>query len=111
MTIYHHILLDCVLPFVKIICYNMDAEILRAILKSYSNAENIQSENYENVSKETLLCIQSDTILNTLCTSLSNLLCYKISKEAYQRYSVRLLIIYDYVTGCLTELVQYGEQF
>ncbi|XP_012534280.1 uncharacterized protein LOC105835493 isoform X3 [Monomorium pharaonis] len=79
MTIYHHILLDCVLPFVKIICY--------------SNAENIQSENYENVSKETLLCIQSDTILNTLCTSLSNLLCYKISKEAYQRYSVRLLII------------------
>lgn len=72
----------------------MDADILRAILKNCSDAENvIQSENYENISKETLLCIQSDTVLNTLCISLSNLLCYKISKEAYQRYSIRLLVI------------------
>ncbi|XP_012058917.1 PREDICTED: uncharacterized protein LOC105622094 [Atta cephalotes] len=45
------------------------------------------------MSKKTFLCIQSDAALNTLCSSLSNLLCYKISKEAYQRYSVRLLII------------------
>lgn len=71
----------------------MDADILRTILKSCNEAENIQSENYDNVSKETLLCIQSDTILNTLCISLSNLLCYKISKEVYQRYSIRLLVI------------------
>lgn len=72
----------------------MDTDILRAIIKSCSNTENNgQSEKYEDVSRETLLCSQSDAILNTLCKSLSNLLCYKISKEAYQRYSVRLLVI------------------
>ncbi|KYQ51646.1 hypothetical protein ALC60_09233 [Trachymyrmex zeteki] len=72
----------------------MDADILRAILKSYTDAENFfQSEDYKNMSKKTFLCIQSDVVLNTLCVSLSNLLCYKISKEAYQRYSVRLLLI------------------
>ncbi|KYN22442.1 hypothetical protein ALC57_05161 [Trachymyrmex cornetzi] len=72
----------------------MDADILRVILKSYTDAENLfQSEDYKNMSKKTFLCIQSDAVLNTLCLSLSNLLCYKISKEAYQRYSVRLLII------------------
>ncbi|XP_011059417.1 PREDICTED: uncharacterized protein LOC105148996 isoform X2 [Acromyrmex echinatior] len=73
---------------------DMDADILRAILKSYTDAEHFfQSEDYKNMSKKTFLCIQSDAVLNTLCLSLSNLLCYKISKEAYQRYSVRLLII------------------
>lgn len=72
--------------------YNMDADIITAILKS--DAENVaQSENCKDMSRETLLCSQSDTIFNALCTSLSNLLCYKISKEAYQRYSVRFLII------------------
>ncbi|KYM96148.1 PREDICTED: uncharacterized protein LOC108779669 [Cyphomyrmex costatus] len=72
----------------------MDADILRTILKSYTDADNfVQSEDYKNMSKKTLLCIQSDAALNTLCASLSNLLCYKISKEAYQRYSVRLLIV------------------
>lgn len=72
----------------------MDADVSRAILRSYSDTENvIQSENYKDMSKETLLCIQSDTVLNTLCISLSNLLYYKVSKEAYQRYSIRLLII------------------
>lgn len=70
----------------------MDADILKAILKSFNDAENVQYENYEE-SKKTSLCIQSDTVLNTLCISLSNLLCYKISKEAYQRYSIRLLTI------------------
>lgn len=74
--------------------YNMDADILRAILKSYNDAETfIQSESCKDMSKEILLSLQSDTILNTLCLSLSSLLCYKISKEAYQRYSIRLLII------------------
>jgi len=72
--------------------YNMDADIITAILKS--DIENVaQSENYKDISREILLSSQSDTILNTLCTSLSNLLCYKVSKEAYQRYSIRLLII------------------
>ncbi|KAL0133353.1 hypothetical protein PUN28_000834 [Cardiocondyla obscurior] len=71
----------------------MDAEVLREIIKSYSDANIVQSNKYLDVSKETLLCIQSDAILHTLCTSLSNLLCYKTSKEAYQRYSIRLLII------------------
>jgi len=74
--------------------YDMDADILRAILKSYNDDENfVQSENYKNMSKKTLLCIQSDVVLNTLCISLSNLLYYKISKEVHQRYSIRLLII------------------
>lgn len=73
---------------------NMDADILRAVLKSYNDTENvIQSENYEKMSKKTLLCIQSNTVLSTLSISLSNILCYKISKEAYQRHSIRLLII------------------
>lgn len=77
----------------RIVC-SMDANILRIILQSCNEAENIiQCENYNNISKETLLCIQSDTILNTLCVSLSNLLYYKISKEVYQRYSIRLLVI------------------
>lgn len=72
--------------------YNMDADIIKAILKS--DAENVaQSENCEDMSRETLLCLQTNTILNTLCTSLSNLLYYKVSKEAYQRYSIRFLII------------------
>lgn len=72
----------------------MDADILKTILKSYGDAENIvQSEDCKDASREALLISQSDTVLNTLCTSLSNLLCYKVSKQAYQRYSVRLLII------------------
>jgi len=71
----------------------MDADILRTILKSSGNAGNAQYVDYENVSRETLLSLESNTILNILCTSLSNLLCYKVSKEVYQRYSVRLLII------------------
>jgi len=70
----------------------MDADIITAILKS--DTKNVaQSENCKDVSRETLLSSQSDATLNTLCTSLSNLLCYKVSKEAYQRYSARLLII------------------
>ncbi|XP_029174268.1 uncharacterized protein LOC114942913 [Nylanderia fulva] len=72
----------------------MDADILRAILKSYDDAENVaESENCKDVSREALLCSQSDKMLITLCAALSNLLCYKVSKQAYQRYSVRLLII------------------
>ncbi|XP_011254194.1 uncharacterized protein LOC105250030 [Camponotus floridanus] len=72
----------------------MDADILKTILKSYSDGENVvQSENCKSVSREALLFSQSDTVLSTLCTSLSNLLCYKVSKQVYQRYSVRLLII------------------
>lgn len=75
----------------------MDTDILRAILRSYGGAENVQDEDYKDLSRETILSPASDTILNTLCTSLSNLLCYKVSKEAYQRYSVRLLIIVCYI--------------
>ncbi|XP_011873605.1 PREDICTED: uncharacterized protein LOC105565212 [Vollenhovia emeryi] len=78
----------------------MDADILRVILQSYSDAKNIiQSNNDEIMPKETLLCIKSNAVSSTLCISLSNLLCYKISKEAYQRYSIRLLII-DVLRKC-----------
>ncbi|XP_070172663.1 uncharacterized protein [Polyergus mexicanus] len=81
----------------------MDADILKTILKSYGDAENVvQSEDTKNVSREALLVSQSDTVLNTLCTSLSNLLCYKVSKQAYQRYSVRLLIIDTLRKWCRT---------
>lgn len=70
----------------------MDADILRAILRSFSDAENVtESEDYKNMSREVVL--QSNAIFDTLCASLSSLLCYKVSKQAYQRYSVRLLII------------------
>ncbi|EZA57136.1 hypothetical protein DMN91_007124 [Ooceraea biroi] len=71
----------------------MDTDILRIILSSCGGAGNAQCEDYKDVSRETLLSLESDTVLNTLCTSLSNLLCCKVSREAYQRYSVRLLII------------------
>ncbi|XP_050455789.1 uncharacterized protein LOC126853774 [Cataglyphis hispanica] len=81
----------------------MDADILKTILKSYGDAENIiQSEDCKDASREALLISQSDTVLNTLCTSLSNLLCYKVSKQAYQRYSVRLLIIDNLRKWCRT---------
>lgn len=71
----------------------MDKDILKAILNSYEDTEKVtQSEDYENISRETLLCPQSD-IFKTLCASLSSLLYHKISKEAYQRYSIRMLII------------------
>lgn len=70
----------------------MDTDILRAILRSSGDAQNVtESEDYKNISREVVL--QSNAISDTLCTSLSNLLCYKVSKQAYQRYSVRLLII------------------
>jgi hypothetical protein len=71
----------------------MDTDILKTILKNSGNAGNAQYINYEDVSRETLLSLESNRILNILCTSLSNLLCYKVSKEVYQRYSIRLLII------------------
>ncbi|KAM0726826.1 hypothetical protein ACS0PU_006987 [Formica fusca] len=81
----------------------MDADILKTILKSYGDAENVvQSEDCKDASREALLISQSDTVLNTLCTSLSNLLCYKVSKQAYQRYSVRLLIIDNLRKWCRT---------
>lgn len=70
----------------------MDADVIRTILRSFGDAENVtESQDYENISKEVVL--QSNAVSNTLCESLSNLLCYKVSKQAYQRYSVRLLII------------------
>ncbi|EFN80949.1 uncharacterized protein LOC105186428 [Harpegnathos saltator] len=70
----------------------MDADLLRAILRSFNDSENVtESEDYKNISKEVVL--QSNAISDALYTSLSNLLCYKVSKQAYQRYSVRLLII------------------
>lgn len=82
---------------------DMDADILRTILKSYGDAENIaESENCKDASREALLVSQSNTVLNTLCTSLSNLLCYKVSKQAYQRYSVRLMIIDNLRKWCRT---------
>ncbi|XP_072743107.1 uncharacterized protein [Anoplolepis gracilipes] len=79
----------------------MDADILRAILKSYGDVDVALSENCKDA-REALLVSQSDTVLNTLCTSLSNLLCYKVSKQAYQRYSVRLLIIDNLRKWCRT---------
>lgn len=72
----------------------MDADILRTILNSCGDAGDVvSSEDYKNVTRDTILCPRSDATFDTLCTSLSNLLSYKVSKEAYQRYSVRLLII------------------
>ncbi|XP_014478049.1 PREDICTED: uncharacterized protein LOC106746232 [Dinoponera quadriceps] len=83
-------IIECL--YIYIVSCDMDADILRTILRSFGDAKNItESEDYKNISREVVL--QSDVVSDTLCASLSNLLCYKVSKQVYQRYSIRLLII------------------
>ncbi|XP_015434418.1 PREDICTED: uncharacterized protein LOC107190180 [Dufourea novaeangliae] len=73
----------------------MDDRILKAVLCSCESAtkdlEN--SEDYQKLINEEKFLPTSSNIFNALCLSLTNLLSYKVSKEAYQRYTVRLNII------------------
>ncbi|KAK9305828.1 hypothetical protein QLX08_003329 [Tetragonisca angustula] len=72
----------------------MDERILRAILCSCESVtkdlEN--SKEYKKLLEEDKF-LPSNDIFNGLCLSLTKLLSYKVSKEAYQRYTVRLRII------------------
>lgn len=73
----------------------MDNEILRIILGSCESVskdlENV--EDYQKLLQGESFLPKCDIILSSVCTSLTKLLSYKVSKEAYQRYSVRLHII------------------
>ncbi|XP_017790548.1 PREDICTED: uncharacterized protein LOC108572778 [Habropoda laboriosa] len=73
----------------------MDERILKSILCSCESVtkdlEN--SKDYKKLLEEDKFLPTSNDILNALCTSLTNLLSYKVSKEAYQRYTVRLHVI------------------
>ncbi|KOX78542.1 hypothetical protein WN51_10350 [Melipona quadrifasciata] len=72
----------------------MDERILRAILCSCESVtkdlEN--SREYKKLLKKDKF-LPSNDIFNGLCLSLTKLLSYKVSKEAYQRYTVRLRVI------------------
>ncbi|KAF3421844.1 hypothetical protein E2986_01395 [Frieseomelitta varia] len=72
----------------------MDERILRAILCSCESVtkdlEN--SREYKRLLEEDKF-LPSNDIFNALCLSLTKLLSYKVSKEAYQRYTVRLRVI------------------
>ncbi|KAG7200750.1 hypothetical protein KM043_001297 [Ampulex compressa] len=72
----------------------MDVNILKAIIESCESvSKDLQgSEQYQKLLRNENFLLTSD-ILNGLCTSMTKLLCYKVSKEAYQRYAVRLHII------------------
>lgn len=73
----------------------MDDRILKAILCSCESvSKNLEkSEEYQNLVREEKFLPTSNSIFNALCLSLTNLLSYKVSKKAYQRYTVRLHVI------------------
>ncbi|XP_033352376.1 uncharacterized protein LOC117234901 [Bombus vosnesenskii] len=72
----------------------MAEKILKAILYSCESAnKNLEnSKEYKKLLEENKF-LPSNDILNALCLSLTKLLTYKVSKEAYQRYTVRLHVI------------------
>ncbi|KAF7413566.1 hypothetical protein HZH68_002055 [Vespula germanica] len=86
----------------------MDIRILRTILHSCEDAEKSieKTEEYKDFLNTDAFVPRSDVVLRALSTSFSNLLCYKVSKEAYQRYSVRLHVI-----DTLRELCRITERF
>ncbi|XP_015174725.1 PREDICTED: uncharacterized protein LOC107065498 [Polistes dominula] len=86
----------------------MDVRILRTILHSCEDAEKSieNTEDYKDFLNTNAFVPRSDIVLRALSTSFSNLLYYKVSKEAYQRYSVRLHVI-----DTLRELLRITERF
>lgn len=72
----------------------MDERILRAILCSCESVIK-DLENSRECKKllEENKFLPSNDIFNGLCLSLTKLLSYKVSKEAYQRYTIRLRVI------------------
>ncbi|XP_078047575.1 uncharacterized protein LOC144475488 [Augochlora pura] len=79
----------------------MDAKILKALLCSCESAtKDLEtSEDYQKLVNEEKFLPTSSNIFNALCSSLTNLLSYKVSREAYQRYTVRLNVI-DILRDC-----------
>ncbi|XP_076643865.1 uncharacterized protein LOC143354048 [Halictus rubicundus] len=79
----------------------MDGRILKAILCSCESAtEDLKnSQDYQELVNEDKFLPTSSNIFNALCLSLTNLLSYKVSREAYQRYTVRLNVI-DVLRDC-----------
>ena len=73
----------------------MDSTILKAILRSCESATKdlAKSEDYQKLDREQKFLPTSSNIFNSLSSSLTNLLSYKVSREAYQRYTVRLHVI------------------
>ncbi|XP_053985552.1 uncharacterized protein LOC128879980 isoform X2 [Hylaeus volcanicus] len=73
----------------------MDNRILKAILLSCESAwkDLDNSEEYQKLVRDDKFLPTSKNIFNAVCLSLTNLLTYKVSKEAYQRYTVRLHVI------------------
>lgn len=72
----------------------MAEKILKAILYSCESAnKNLENSKEYNKLLEENKFLPSNDILNALCLSLTKLLTYKVSKEAYQRYTVRLHVI------------------
>ncbi|XP_076762102.1 uncharacterized protein LOC143430024 [Xylocopa sonorina] len=73
----------------------MDERILKILISSCESAtkdlEN--SRDYKMLLEENKFLPTSNDIFNALCTSLTKLLTYKVSKEAYQRYTVRFNVI------------------
>ncbi|KAK2588712.1 hypothetical protein KPH14_001602 [Odynerus spinipes] len=86
----------------------MDATVLRAILHSCEDAvKSIENtEEYKDFINNSAFVPMSDIVLRALSMSFSNILCYKVSKEAYQRYSVRLQVI-----ETLRDLCRITERF
>ncbi|XP_031834124.1 uncharacterized protein LOC116427663 [Nomia melanderi] len=79
----------------------MDVEILKSILNSCETATKDleKSEDYQKLVNEDKFIPTSSNIFNALCLSFTNLLCYKVSREAYQRYTVRFNVI-DVLRDC-----------
>ncbi|XP_076681473.1 uncharacterized protein LOC143375832 isoform X2 [Andrena cerasifolii] len=73
----------------------MDSTILKAILCSCESVTKdlAKSEDYQKLAQEQKFLPTSNNIFNALSLSLTNLLSYKVSREAYQRYTVRLHVI------------------
>ncbi|XP_054015792.1 uncharacterized protein LOC128896425 isoform X2 [Hylaeus anthracinus] len=73
----------------------MDNRILKTILLSCESAwkDRDNSEEYQKLVRDDKFLPTSKNIFNAVCLSLTNLLTYKVSKEAYQRYTVRLHVI------------------
>lgn len=73
----------------------MDSTILKAILCSCESVAKdlAKSEDYQQLAQEQKFLPTSNNIFNALSLSLTNLLSYKVSREAYQRYTVRLHVI------------------
>ena len=72
----------------------MDTNILKNIINNSTIPTNIESSNeWQSVKGQEEFPAIRSILIDNLSKSFTRLLSYKVSKEAYQRYSVRLNII------------------